>query len=122
MIKILSKDNDLIGTDTYRDDTKAIPLAYRHTIAMSINPNASGSNNMVTVKSVRPVVITAADGKVSSSDSFLGTFKFSALQHVTNDVERALCYDKLLEFLKLPAVRTAILDGQLTDEPVTFTA
>lgn len=119
MIKILSKDTDLIGTDKYRDDTKSIPLAFRHTVDMSVNPNASGTNNMVTVKSNLPLVVTV-DGRSQSSDSFLMTTKFSALQHVTDDAARASIFDKHIEFLTKS--KAAILDGQLPDNAIVMTA
>lgn len=118
-IKILSKDNDLVGTDKYRDDTKSVPLAYRHTIDMSVNPNASGTNNMVTVKSTLPVP-AIVDGRATSNDAFTVSTKFSSLQHITNDVERAAVLTKHIEFLT--KAKDAMLDGQLPDEPIVMTA
>lgn len=116
-IKILSKDNDLIGTDKYRDDAKVLPMAYRPTIDNSVTQNAKGTNNSVTIKSVTPVVVTA-NGVTSSADSFLMVTKFSSLQHITNDAEREQCYDDHVRMLILN--RSANLYGQLPDVPVVF--
>lgn len=119
MIKIISKDNDILGTDKYRDDDATIPLAYRQTMELSVSPNASGTNHNVSLKTVVPVVNTI-DGVTVSNDSFLAVTKFSALQHITNDTERAAAYDKHVAFLSNAEVREAFLNGQLTDEPVTI--
>lgn len=114
---ILSKDNDLFGTDRYRDNNKTVPMAHRATIDMSVNPNASGTNNQVTIKSLEPVIRTI-DGVVSSDDSFLVVTKFSSLQHITNDAERERAFDNHLRFLITG--KQAILDGQLPDAPVVI--
>lgn len=114
---ILSKDNDLLGTDKYRDTTKTIPMAFRATIDMSVNQNSTATNNNVSVRSVHPVVKDIS-GVTTSSDSFLAVTKFSSLQHITNDVERAACFDNHVAFLL--AARSSILDGQLPDEPVVL--
>lgn len=114
---ILSKDNDLLGTDKYRDTTKTIPMAYRATIDMSVNQNSTATNNNVTVRSVNPVVKEVA-GVTTSQDSFLMVTKFSSLQHITNDTERAACFDKHVAFLL--AARASILDGQLPDAPIVL--
>lgn len=116
-IQILSKDNDLLGTDIYRESDKTNPMAFRPTIVMSVNPNTSGSNHNVAVKTSVPVVKDVA-GVVTSSDSFLMVTKFSALQHISNDVERAKCFDDHIKFLG--KARTAILDGQLPDAPINM--
>lgn len=115
MIKILSKDNDLLGTDLYRDDNKAIPMAFRPTITHSVNKSASGTNNQVTVKSLHPVLVAIA-GVTTADDSFLVVTKFSALQHIVNDDERAAAFDNHVKFLI--KARQAILDGELPDAPV----
>lgn len=117
-LAILSKDNDLLGTDKYRETDKTVPMAYRPTVEMSVNANASGTNNNVTVKSTFPVV-TTVNGVTTSKDSFLMVSKFSSLQHITNDVERAKAFDDHIKFLG--KARASILDGQLPDAPVVMT-
>lgn len=119
---ILSKDTDLLGTDRYRDSDKAIPMAFRATIDMTVNPNSSNTNNQVTIKSVQPVVNTV-EGVTTSKDSFLMVTKFSSLQHITNEAERERVFDNHLRFLI--ASKQSILDGQLpstaVDIPTTGT-
>ena len=114
---ILSKDTDLLGTDRYRDSDKAIPMAFRATIDMTVNPNSSGTNNQVTVKSVQPVINTV-DGIATSKDSFLVVTKFSSLQHITNDAERERVFDNHLRFLI--SAKQSILDGQLPSTAVVI--
>lgn len=114
---ILSKDTDLLGTDRYRDSDKTIPMAFRATIDMTVNPNASNTNNQVTIKSVQPVVNTV-QGVVTSKDSFLMVTKFSSLQHITNDAERERIFDNHLRFLI--ASKQSILDGQLPSQAVVI--
>lgn len=117
-IKILSKDIDAFGTDLYRDDNAAVPLAFRATVTHSVNPNSAGTNNQVTVK-VRVPVVTTINGVATSTDQFEFIGKFSALQSVTADAERARCLDLAIEYLT--ATKASIINGILPPAPVTLT-
>lgn len=119
MLKILQKDNDVVGADIYRDDNVAIPNAFRTTLHHEINPNKLGTNNQVTVKCLVPVVQTV-DGVMSSKNQFFASFKFASLQHITNDVEREKCYNDIVAYITKPAVKAAILTGTLPAAPVVF--
>lgn len=116
-LAILSKDIDVLGIDKYRDTSPSKPMAFRPSLEMSVNQNSTGTNNNVSVRSIYPL-IKDVNGVTTSTDSFLMTTKFSALQHVTNDVERAEIYDDHLEFLT--KARTAILFGELPKVAITF--
>lgn len=116
-IKILSKDVDSFGMDTYRDDNATIPLAYRPTITHEVNPNTSGTNNQVTIR-VRVPVVTTVNGVATSTDRFEFIGKYTALQAVTADVERARCLDLAIEYLT--AAKAAIINGILPATPVAL--
>lgn len=115
-IKILSKDTDCFGMDTYRDDNVTIPLAFRPTLTHEVNPNASGTNNQVTIR-VRVPVVTTLNGVTTSTNRFEFIGKFTALQAVTSDVERMRCLDIAIEYLN--AAKASIVNGIL---PVTAVA
>lgn len=114
----LSKQTDLLGTDLYRVESPTVPLAYRQTISHSVTKSPSNQSHSVNVRSVAPVLKTI-DGVVTSSDSFLMTTKFTALQHVVDDVLRAKIYDDHIAFLI--ASRTTNLNGGLPKTAVTIT-
>lgn len=116
-LKILSKDVDAFGSDTYRDDNTAIPLAYRPTIVETINPNKEGTNNMVTVEVKVPVVETI-NGVTTSKNTFRCTVKYTALQSVTSDAERARALDLAIEYLT--ARKATLVQGILAASPVTL--
>lgn len=116
-VKILSKDIDVLGTDTYRDDNAAVPLAYRATVTQTVNPNSEGTNNQVTLK-VRVPVVTTVEGVTVSADRFEFIGKFSALQAITADTERARCLDLAIEYLT--KARDSIMNGQLPSAAVTL--
>lgn len=117
MLKILSKDVDAFGTDKYRDDNVAIPMAYRSSAVHSINPNSTSTNNQVTLKTTTPVV-NVVNGVSTSNDSFMMVTKFSSLQHIVNDAERALCYDNHIKMLIL--TRDTNLAGNLPNAAVAI--
>ena len=114
----LSKQTDLLGTDLYRNENPAVPLAYRQTITHSVAKSPSSLSHSVNVRSVAPVLKTV-DGTVTSSDSFLMTTKFTALQHVVDDTLRAKIYDDHVAFLI--ASRNTNLNGGLPKTAVTIT-
>lgn len=117
MLKILQKDNSVVGADTYRDDTVSIPNAFRATLIHEINPNKVGTNNQVTVKNLNPVVVTI-DGVSTAADTFFMSTKFSSLQHITNPVEREACWKNHMAYLM--AAKPFILDGILPDNAITL--
>lgn len=109
-MKIISKQQDLFGTDVYRLEDTSKPYAYRPTSEHTVNQNPNKSNNMTTVRTVVPV-LTKVDGVTLASNSFSATTKFTALQQITNDVERVLAFDEHIKFLQ--AARADILEGRL---------
>lgn len=117
-LKILSKDVDAFGTDTYRDDNAAIPLAFRPTIVETINPNKEGTNNMVTVEVKVPVVETIG-GVTASNNTFRCTAKYTALQSVTADAERVRALDLMIEYLTIR--KNTLTQGVLAPAAVTLT-
>lgn len=116
--KILSKDVDAFGTDTYRDDNTAIPLAYRPTIVETINPNKEGTNNMVTVE-VKVPVVEVIGGLTTSNNTFRCTAKFTALQSVTADAERIRALEVMIEYLTKR--KDTLSQGVLASAAVTLT-
>lgn len=114
---IVSKQNDIYGIDKYRFNDVSVPVAYRHNIEMQVAENPRKTSNTVTVRSVTPIV-KVIDGSSVSTDSFVATTKFTALQQVTNAAERAACFDKHVAFLL--AARADILEGRLPLEPVSL--
>lgn len=112
---ILSKQTDALGVDQYRDNLAGVPMAYRPTISHSAALNPKGTSVSVQVRSTYPIV-NEVNGVKTSTDQFLMQTKFTALQHVTNDTERAAIFDKHIEFLQ--AARASILEGRLPVAPV----
>lgn len=115
---ILSKQNDVIGTDKYRVNTAGVPNGFKPRIDMSCMPNPRGTSNTMTVRSEAPIV-QEVDGVQTSSDMFLMTTKFTSLQHVTSDALRAEIFDNHLAFLQ--AAREDILQGRLPLNAYVFT-
>lgn len=106
----ISKQTDTLGSDRYRDEVAGVPLAYRPTITHTIQQNGTGSSNSVVVRASAPSLITI-NGITTSTDTFLATSKFTALQKITDDVTRAKAYDDHIRFLI--ATRRTNLNGQL---------
>lgn len=119
-LTLLSKEQDVIGTDKYRANDPAIPLAYRASATMTVNPNADSSNHQVTVQTVKPVVVVdATRGITSSPASFRMTTKFNALQDRTDTVARTKCIEAHIEALTL--LKNQIADGMLPTSAPAFT-
>lgn len=116
-LSIVSKQNDIYGIDKYRFNDNSIPVAYRHSIEMQVAENPRKTSNTVTVRSVTPIV-KVIDGSSVSTDSFVATTKFTALQQVTSATQRAACLDKHIAFLQ--KARDDILEGRLPLTPVTL--
>lgn len=116
-LQILQKDNSIVGTDMYRSTDASIANAFRPTLSHAINPNSLGTNNQVTIKSVVPVVVNN-EGVASSTNQYFCSLKFSSLQHITNDAERELAFDNLIEYAT--KAKAWILSGTLPDEPIVF--
>lgn len=116
---IVQKDNDQLGTDIWRDKNISVPMAYRPTVVHTSRANANGSNINQTIDSFVPLV-RLVDGLSVSTDAFKATFKFSALQHVVNDEERAQAFDALLAYLT--AHRSSIIAGQKSLATTDWTA
>mgnify|MGYP001046497451 CR=1 FL=1 len=106
---IVQKDNDQLGTDIYRSKDNTIPMAYRPTLVHTSRASANGNNLNHTVEAQVPLV-RLVDGLAVSTDSFKATFKFSALQHVVNDDERAEAFDALIAYVK--AKKADIIQGR----------
>lgn len=109
----LSKQTDTVGVDRLRDEKSGTPLAYRPTVTHTVQPNASGSSNSVLVRVSVPCVLTV-DGVTTATDTFLASSKFTSLQKITNDEERAQAYDDHIRYLI--ATRESNLLGQLPNE------
>lgn len=119
-LSILSKEQDVVGTDKYRANDPAIPMAFRASASMTINPNADGSNHQVTVQTVKPIVKTdTTNGVTSSPAAFRMTTKFNALQDRTDTVARTKCIEAHIEALTL--LKSQIADGMLPTTAPTFT-
>ena len=118
-LTLLSKEQDVIGTDKYRANDPAIPMAFRASATMTVNPNADGSNHQVTVQTVKPVVVTdTTNGITSSPASFRMTTKFNALQDRTDTAARTKCIEAHIEALTL--LKAQIADGMLPTTAPTF--
>lgn len=94
----VQKDNDQLGTDILRSADTSIPMAYRPGLTHTSRASANGSNLNQTIEAKVPLV-RLVDGLAVSTDSFKATFKYSALQHVTNDVERYEAFDALVAYI-----------------------
>lgn len=105
----VQKDADQLGTDILRDKDNTIPMAYRAKVVHTSRSNPNGSNINQTIDSTVPVV-RLVDGLTVSTDTFKATFKFSSLQHIVNDTERALAFDALVAYMG--ANRDVILRGE----------
>lgn len=114
---ILSKQNDIVGTDKYRVNDTSIPAAYRPSLDFSCVTNPRGTSNTMTVRSQGPIVKTV-DDVTTSTDMFLMTTKFTSLQQVTSDVLRAKIFDDHVAFLMV--ARADILEGRLPMNAYTF--
>jgi len=118
-LTILSKQTDAIGQDTYRSEVESIPRAYRPMIFMSVAPNPRATSNSVQIRSVYPL-LNVVDGITTSQNQFVMVTKFTSLQHVTNDVERAKIFDDHIAFLQ--QARASILEGRLPTTAVELPA
>lgn len=117
-LKPLQKDVDALGTDVYRDDNATVPLMFRATLTHSIKPNQAGTNNQVTV-GVKVPVVTTVNGVNVSENRFECIVKFTALQNITNDTERARCLDLAIEYLT--AAKANLIQGILPASVVALT-
>lgn len=110
MFKHISKQTDVLGTDRLRDEIPEIPLAYRQTINHTVQSNSDGSSNSVLIRVAAPS-LKVIDGIATSTDTFLATSKFTALQKITDDTLRAKAYDDHIRYLI--ATRSTNLQGEL---------
>lgn len=110
MYKYISKQTDALGNDRLRDEVPGIPLAFRQTINHTVQSNSDGSSNSVLVRVAAPSV-RVIDEIVTSTDTFLATSKFTALQKITDDTTRAKAYDDHIRYLI--ATRSSNLQGEL---------
>lgn len=110
MFKYISKQTDALGNNRLRDEIPGIPLAFRQTINHTIQSNADGSSNSVLVRVAAPS-LKVIDDVVTSTDTFLATSKFTALQKITDDTLRAKAYDDHIRYLI--ATRSSNLLGEL---------
>lgn len=101
------KDNDMFGRDLLRSD-RAVPLAFRPTIEHTVRQSANKNNNNTTVEAIVPQM-RIVDGLTVSTDAFKATFKFTALQHISNDDDANLAIDSLLVYIA--AHRATIIAG-----------
>lgn len=105
----VQKDNDQLGTDILRAVDPTVPMAHRATLHHTSRASANGSNLNQTIE-VKTPIVRLVDGLAVSTDAFKATFKFSALQHVTNDDERYLAFDASMAYMT--ANREAICTGR----------
>lgn len=117
---ILSKQNDVVGTDKYRDNDATVPLAYRATATMTVAPSPQNpqSNNVRFV--VRVPIVDVVNGVQVSKDQFMFDGKFTSIQNRTNPTERAKCYDMAIAIMQ--KAKADALDGQLPNAAYTFSA
>lgn len=122
---IISKQNDQLGTDTYRVEDANVPTGFRETTKLTIaestrkpSPGAAASRNS-TVVTERPIVRTV-DGLTISTDKFVVNTKFTALQHITEPTARRAAFRNHIAFLI--ESETAIIEGNLPVSAVTDAA
>lgn len=107
MYQYVVKDNDLFGTDLLREKSTK-PVAFRPSITHVNRQSANKLNNNHTVESIVPV-IRNVDGAQVSTDAYKATFKFSALQHISDEASADLAIDALLAYIN--ANRASIKEG-----------
>lgn len=103
-----------LGVSEYRLVGVDAPAQYVPRIIASTSRNASGTNIDYRLKSDYPLLVTV-DGVITNNNTFRMETKFSALQNVLNDTERARIFDEHVQFLV--DNRSKILNGDVT--PVT---
>ena len=113
--KYIVKDNDLFGVDILRQADSALPLAFRPTVEHTNRQSANKLNHNQTIDSVVPVTQTI-DGLLVSNNAYKATFKFSALQHISDSAKANQAIDALLAYIS--ANRAVIIDGS---KPLTAT-
>lgn len=106
--KYIVKDNDLFGSDILRQSDSGLPLAYRPTVEHTNRQSANKLNHNQTIDSIVPVTQTV-DGLLVSNNSYKATFKFSALQHISDPDKANQAIDALLAYIT--ANRATIIDG-----------
>lgn len=102
------KDNDLFGSDILRQSDSVLPLAFRPTVEHTNRQSANKLNHNQTIDSVVPVTQTI-DGLLVSNNAYKATFKFSALQHISDPDKANQAIDALLAYVN--ANRTTIIEG-----------
>lgn len=75
-----------------------VPMQFRGELTHTVSANADGSNHNVRIKAVMPVT-RLVDGRVVSSDAFIASFSFTALQGVDEPLLRAETVDELIAHL-----------------------
>lgn len=118
VLSILSKETDVIGTDKYRANDAAIPMAYRASAEITAKPNADGSNVQMTVMTAKPLPVTN-NGVTTLAGTFRMTTKFNSLQTVTSDSERTAIIDAHIELLT--NLKTSLANGILPSQALTLT-
>lgn len=118
ILSILSKETDVVGTDKYRANDAAIPMAFRAYAEVTANPNADGSNVQMTVMTAKPVVFLS-NGINTVVGTFRATTKFNALQNIVNDTERNAVIDAHIELLT--KLKTSVANGTLPASGPTLT-
>lgn len=118
LFKYLVKDNDLFGRDILRSNESGVPLAFRPTIEHTTRQSANKNNNNQTVDAVVPIV-RLVDGLTVSTDSWKGTFKFSALQHIEDPAGASLAFEALIQYVM--ANKAAIIAGSKPASSADFT-
>lgn len=106
--KPLVIDNDLYGQNILRADVAGLAVAFRPTISHTNRLSANKANSNQTIEVVYPIV-TTLDGRPVSQDSWKATFKFSALQHVIDNVTANEVIDTLIAYIN--AHRDIIIEG-----------
>lgn len=117
-MKCISKDNSLVGSDFYRDNSAAVPNAYKPTLVHTVTENKAQTNRTQKI-TVKVPVVTMQDGIATANDTFHCSLQFTSLQGVIADTEREAALKYVLAYAT--AALESLKDGSLPDEPVTFT-
>lgn len=118
-MKVESKDNSIYGEDIYRNRNVLVPRAFQPTISHSVSINKQGTNANVTVRS-DDFVVVEVDGRQLSTDRFILSTKFTALQAVTAPEVRERIFDT--HIAALVAAKQQILSGVLPDNALVLKA
>lgn len=116
-LKIISKTNDPIGVDFYREEDSSLPVGFRPTSTQTVRENADKTSYMTTIETVVPIVRTV-NGIQTIVGSYKRVTKLNALSQVIDTAAQSKC-DALHEAHVERALPAAHL-GNLPTVPLTF--